>query len=195
MLTVGREHCQALKCQFKAGLGADLPGAIVVARLRCIDLVLQRVRKSMQPANPRGKAAQALKVLDDHGQRAQDGRKRACGLDCTADFQFAGQDIVGNDHGGQHDGQKTMGVLKQVELELPAQHLLVVGVGRRKDTLQRRHFARLAIVKGNRFGMFAHPHQAKAKVGFALQLAKVQANQPLAKHRAREHGGQCRIGD
>ena len=134
-------------------------------------------------------------MLDDHRQCAQDGGKGTGGLDGAAHLQPPRQHIAGNDHCRQHDGQERMGVLEQVEPELPAQHLLVVGIDPGEDGLQRRHFAHFAVVKGNRLGVFAHPHQAKAEVRLALQLAKVQTNQPLAKRQSGEQGSEHRIAD
>ena len=176
MLAIGREHRQAIEPQLEAMYGVNLAVAAVGSAGKQVSFNVQGLRERMQPVNAGGKAAKALKVLNDHGQCAQDGCEGAGRLDRPADLQAPRKHIVRNDHGGQYDRQEAMGVLEQVELELPAQHLPVVGIHGCKYTLQRRHFARLAVVESDGFRMFAHPHQAETKVRLALQLAKVQAN-------------------
>ena len=88
-----------------------------------------------------------------------------------------------------------MGVLEQIELELPAQNPAVVGEDRAENPLKRRQLAGLAIVEGDLLGMFTHPHQVEAKVSLALQLQKIQPDQTSAENRSGEEGTEKRIAD
>jgi hypothetical protein len=158
-----------------------------------IGLALQGVGKVVQTVHPGREAAQALETLHDHRQRAEHGGKRTRRLHGTAHLHATRQHVVGHDHAGQDDGEKAVRVLEQVELELPAQHLLVVLLQRGKQALQHRHLARLATVESDGLGVLAHTHQVEAEVGLALQLPEIQANQAPSEHGGGQEGAEHRV--
>ena len=68
-------------------------------------------------------------------------------------------------------------VLEQVELELPTQHQLVVVAQGLERPLSQASSRASAAMKGNELGMFAHTHEAEAKVGLRCKLLKVDLDE------------------
>src|SRR5574343_2073795 len=101
-----------------------------------------------------GEAADALEVLDDQRNGAEHGSEGTGRLDGTADFQFAGEHVVGHDGAGNDQGEQEIALLEEVEPELATDQALEVAEGGAEAALDLAEFERLATVEGDRFGVF-----------------------------------------
>ena len=147
----------------------------------------------MQPVDACDKAAQAFKVVHDQRHRAQHGGKGTGGLDGAPHFQFAVQHAAGQNHTRQHHGELAERALEQVERALLLDQAGVVGEHVLESQVDLRTLLRFAAVKGNRLGVFAQAHQAKAKIRLAPQLPEVELDERRAKHVQRDKGAQHRV--
>ena len=200
-LAVGRVERYALQAEFGrlGGFDGVAPASrqgwrfgryrlVALARLRG-----QRRQQAVDALDAGGEARQAFEVVDDDRHRAQHRQKGARRLDGLAHFELARQHQVGDQDVGQDDGDLVVRLLKEVEVELLAQQPLVVAQRAFEAAAHLLQLGLLAAVKGNRFGVFAHPHQAEAEVRLALELKEVQAHQRRAKHLHREPGAERRV--
>ena len=68
-------------------------------------------------------------MIDYHRQRCQNRGKSAGGLNCPTDLQFPRKYPFGNDRAGQYDGDETVTVLEQVQIQLGADQFVEIVEG------------------------------------------------------------------
>src|SRR6185369_9130412 len=155
----------------------------------------QELGETIEAIDAGGKLADAVEVIDDHRQGAEDRRKRTGRLDRPSDFEFARDHPPGDDRAGQNDGQETVAVLKQVQPQLDLDQLVEILEGLVEVASDLLRLLGLAAIEGDGFGILADAHQAEAEIGFALELVEVKPDQDLAEDDDGDDGADHGIDD
>src|SRR4030095_3921320 len=122
----------------------------------------------VQPIEPRHKSAQVFKVVNDHGQCAQYGRKRAGSLDGATDFELARKHARSDNGAGQHDGQEAIAILKQIQIQLPVDEFVEVATHLFKTPPHMKRLPGFTPIERNRLSVLTNSDQAESKIRLPL---------------------------